>query len=100
MYIQDVIQTSTHKLTHAYYYYCYCNDITHTRTHQHTLHSQTGASEQFEQVLFNVHPMRLTLKIYDTLRWCRAHPRLTTSLTLALPAAALGTAITLKLLIR
>ena len=64
---------------------------------------QTGASEQFEQVLFNVRPMRLTLKIYDALRWCHTNPGLTASLSLALPvaiAAALGTAITVKLLTR
>ena len=83
----------THVRTHAH-----THTHTHTRTHTHTLHSQIGASEQFEQVLFNVRPMRLTLKIYDVLRWCRAHPGLTTSLTLFLPAAALGTAIALKLL--
>ena len=47
--------------------------------------------------------MRLTLKIYDALRWCRANPGLTASLSLALPvaiAAALGMAITVKLLTR
>ena len=72
---------------------------THTHTHERTPYLQTGTAEQFEQVLFNVRPMRLTLKIYDTLRWCRTHPGLT-SLTLALPTAALGAVIALKILTR
>ena len=82
--------THAHTLTYIYY-----------RTYSIFTIMQMGVSEQFEQVLFNVRPMRLTLKIYDALRWCRSHPGLTASLSLALPvAAALGTAITVKLLTR
>ena len=62
---------------------------------------QAGASEQFEQVLFSVRPMRLSLKVYDALIWCKAHPRLT-SVALAIPAAAatLGTFIAVNLYIK
>ncbi len=40
-------------------------------------HTQTGHSEQFEQVLFDARPLRLMLKLHRAVKWCRAHPKLT-----------------------
>ncbi len=55
-------------------------------------HTQTGHSEQFEQVLFDARPLRLMLKLRRAVKWCRAHPKLTIAtitMVFSIPVVAL-----------
>ena len=64
----------------------------------HFVAFQAGGAEQFEQVVFNVRPMRFSLGVYDVLRWCKGHPKLTAVAALFVPVAtaAVSVAVALK----
>ena len=51
-----------------------------------SLLTQTGVTEQFEQVVFSVRPLRVALRVYNVARWLRTHP-----LSTAVAAAAMVT---------
>ncbi|XP_064383534.1 uncharacterized protein LOC135332129 isoform X2 [Halichondria panicea] len=51
--------------------------VVQKRQLSYTVVTQTGHSEQFEQVLFDARPLRLMLKLHRAVKWCRAHPKLT-----------------------
>ncbi len=66
--------------------YSYAYNVLHTCLRVERLLSslQTGDSEQFEQVVFRVWPMRAALRVYQVARWIREHPVHITIATVAI----------------